>query len=382
MYRRLVVISMTWLAPAALGACAEPDSPPALDAGVVADAAADLPLRPVTVTVESHRRPVPNVRVFTSTSDGRYIADGVTDAAGSVTLIGGATATAFDTAASAAMTAPLGANDSIRLELDLISPAVPSTTWGIDIATPPAFDGPLQLYTPCGDGRLFVPSVDTASIEGPACDRADVVALRSSPEGRPPQFALATRTPGAPARFERWHDVRPIQIDVNVAPNPSAGPVSVETWASIAPDFGLQFARSLPVDVPGVVSVYAPGRGRYARRFETAPATMTVEASDFAPPLQPIELVGDAPHLRGIRIDTVGRTFDACSAHFTAETPELVYWTIVTDPITDAHRLVHVPTVPTGLAVDVTGVSVTCFENQSFADPARPERTVSSAASW
>lgn len=373
---RLLGLSVTPLILAALGACADPAAPPALDAGGSTDAApVDLPLRPVTITVKSRARPAPGIRVFTSTSDGRFIADGVTDAAGKVTLMGGATATAFD---SDAHTTPIGPDDTAQLGLVWPEPPVPSTTWAIEIATPPPFDGPLELLTPCGafDRRIVVPSVASTSVEGPACDDTDVVGLLSSPAGRRPQLAIAPLTAGAPARFETWREIRPIQINVNVTSDPPLQPITTTAWALVAPGFTPSFGRSLAVGLPGIVAVDVPGRGRHARRFETIPTTMTVEASDFLPRLRTPELVGDAAHLRGLRLTDAGRAFDNCVLRFTADTPDPVYWTIETGPLADAGRVVYFPSVPNGLAISLRSeLKVSCVQNAGFVDPTRPELT-------
>ncbi|MBL8620395.1 MAG: hypothetical protein JNK64_03800 [Myxococcales bacterium] len=196
---------MAWLA----GACADPDSPPALDAGVV-----DPPLRAVTVTVEARRLPMADVPVFTSTADGRFIAEGVTDAEGKVTLMGGATATAL---ALDTRTAPIGDDDEVRLELTQIDPPVPSSTWAIDIATPPPPNLGLRLVTPCYRGSVDVPSVDSTSVTGEGCGRTETLGLVADGTLGDTHLARATSVAGAPARFETWHGIQPIEITAHVS---------------------------------------------------------------------------------------------------------------------------------------------------------------------
>ena len=379
MYRRCVAISVSLTA--ALAACADPDSPPALDGGVVADAAADRPLRPVTVTVETRRRPAPGVRVFTSASDGRFIADGVTDAEGKVTLTGGATATAFDVEA---VTAPIGADDTVLLGLLAQVPVTTPTTWAVEVAAPPPSDAPMRLRTPCSgfDPPMFVPSAATTSVEGPACPRTATLALLSPGSGTTTHVAGATVTAGAPARFETWHELRPIQVTVDVAASPS-GPISVTTSALISPDMAVPTNRTLPVGLPGAVSVSVPGLGGYARYFESAATTMTLVASDFMPPLRPLQLVGDTQHLRGVQLTDVGRTFDACFVRFATQDSNPAFWTIATGPITDARHVVHVPVIPNAPPTVLGGeLDVTCFENHGFADPTRPARSTTATTRW
>lgn len=381
MHRRFVVFTTVSLT-AALAACADPGSPPALDGGVVADAAADLPLRPVTVTVESQRRPAPGVRVFTNASDGRFIAEGVTDADGKVTLMGGATATAFNLGAVTAPIEPAG-----TVLMDLISPtppATPLTTWAIEVAAPPPSDAPMRLRTPCSgfDPPMFVPSAQATSIEGPACPRTATLALLSPASGTTTHVSGATVTADAPARFETWHELRPIQVMVDVAASPS-GPISVTTSALISPDFSVPTNKALPVGMPGTVSVSVPGLGGFARLFESPATTMTVGASDFMPPLRPLQLVGDAQHLRGVQLTDVGRTFDACFVRLATQDPNPAFWTIATGPITDARHVVHVPVIPNAPPIVLGGeLTVTCYENARFADPTRPARSTSATTRW
>lgn len=371
MHRRLVVLSTVSLTAAALGACADPGSPPALDA------AADVPLRLVTVTVEARRLPMADVPVFTSTADGRFIAEGVTDAQGKVTLMGGATATAL---ALDTRTAPIGDDGAVRLELTKIDPPVPPSTWAIEIATPPPPNLGLLLATPCYRGEIVVPSVESTTISGLGCGRTDTLGLIAAGTLGNTYLARATSVAGAPARFDTWHGIQPIAVTTHVHSELPGGAVQVLTMAELAPDFRYWLREGLPVGLPGVVKVAIDGGGSYTRRFEAPPPALTVEATDFLAPLQPPVAYGDAQGL-AVRLTDTGRAFDDCRVMFQAESPSFMLWTIHTGPIADANHVVRVPALPDGRAMRViSGVEVTCIENQGLADPTRPERTAVGAS--